>query len=123
MVKIGPRFHPRRWSTPQAPPPKLALLIGIDYVDAPQDAEYPPLRRARSDTRDFRDLLISAYPSCSSTVPCGVQTPAPSAKYEYRPENIIMMLDGEGPMGMPMHLQPTRANIVSLSVYPRHAKC
>lgn len=32
------------------------------------------------------------------------------ANYEYRPENIVMMLDGEG---TPMELQPTRENIVS----------
>ncbi|KAI0754083.1 caspase domain-containing protein [Daedaleopsis nitida] len=89
MVKIGPRFHPRRRSTPRAPPPKLALLIGIDYVDAPQDGDYPPLRRARSDTKDFRQLLIT--------------------KYEYRPENVVTMLDGEG---TPEELQPTRENIL-----------
>ncbi|KAI0687556.1 caspase domain-containing protein [Earliella scabrosa] len=89
MVKIGPRFIPRRRSTPQGPPPKLALLIGIDYVDPPHDPDYGPLRRARSDTKDFRDLLI--------------------IKYDYRPENIVMMLDGDGTEA---HLQPTRANIL-----------
>ncbi|RPD69581.1 hypothetical protein L226DRAFT_575568 [Lentinus tigrinus ALCF2SS1-7] len=72
-----------------APPPKLALLIGIDYVDAPADSDYPPLRRARSDTKDFRDLLIS--------------------KYDYLPENVVMMLDEEG---IEPNLWPTRANIL-----------
>ena len=70
MVKIGPRFVPRRRSNPQAPPPKLALLIGIDYVDAPADSEYSPLRRARSDTRDFRDLLISKFVNVFSQTLC-----------------------------------------------------
>ncbi len=71
MVKIGPRFVPRRWSNPQAPPPKLALLIGIDYVDAPLNSDWPPLRRARSDTKDFRDLLISTF-TVSSLVECAL---------------------------------------------------
>lgn len=66
MVKIGPRFYRRR-STPQnssslsTPTPlKRALLIGINYTDADRGSEYPPLRRAQQDTRDFRALLISA---------------------------------------------------------------
>lgn len=64
MVKIGPRFYRRR-STPQSSglstlaPLKRALLIGINYTDADPGSEYPPLRRAQQDTRDFRALLIS----------------------------------------------------------------
>ncbi|KAI0685062.1 caspase domain-containing protein [Cerioporus squamosus] len=94
-MKIGRVLRSRR-STPQAPPPpppsvppKLALLIGIDYVDAATESEYPPLRRARIDTKDFRDLLIS--------------------KYDYLPENVVMMLDEEG---IWPNLWPTRANIL-----------
>ena len=65
MVKIGPPFYRRR-STPQSrslstpAPLKRALLIGINYAHADKDPDYPPLRRAQDDTKDFRALLISA---------------------------------------------------------------
>ncbi|TFK85483.1 hypothetical protein K466DRAFT_601123 [Polyporus arcularius HHB13444] len=94
-MKIGKVLRSPR-STAEAPPPtsppsppKLALLIGIDYVDAPVNSDYPPLRRARSDTKDFRDLLIS--------------------KYDYLPENVVMMLDE---VGIGPNLWPSRANIL-----------
>lgn len=113
-MKIGRVLHPRRStseaSPPPAPPPapKAALLIGIDYVDAPADSDYPPLRRARSDTKDFRDLLI-----CTSSIAPRSRMPSPTplaAKYDYLPENVIVMLDQEG---IEPNLWPTRANIVS----------
>ncbi|PIL35792.1 hypothetical protein GSI_02522 [Ganoderma sinense ZZ0214-1] len=94
MVKIGPRFYRRR-STPQSGSPstpaplKRALLVGINYTHADPKSEYGPLRRAQQDTKDFRALLIS--------------------KYEYLPENIVVMLDQEG---VAADLQPTRANIL-----------
>ena len=70
MVKIGPRMTLRRRSTPKpepAPPEdKFALLIGANYSSAPKDSEYPPLRRAREDTKEFRKLLIGASLSLSS---------------------------------------------------------
>ncbi|RPD60329.1 hypothetical protein L227DRAFT_502006 [Lentinus tigrinus ALCF2SS1-6] len=89
MVKIG-RVIPRRRSTPTAPPPphKVALLIGIDYIDA-ETSEYCRLHRARSDTKAFRDLLIN--------------------NYDYLPENVIMMLDEDG---ISEKLWPTRENIL-----------
>ena len=69
MVKIGPRITLRRRSTPKpepAPPEdKFALLIGANYSSAPRDSEYPPLRRAREDTKEFRKLLIGASLSLS----------------------------------------------------------
>ncbi|KAI1797332.1 peptidase C14 [Ganoderma leucocontextum] len=93
MVKIGPSFYRRRSETPQSlstpAPLKRALLIGINYTHADPKSDYPLLRRAQDDTKDFRALLIS--------------------KYEYLPENIVMMLDNES---VGVALQPTRANIL-----------
>ena len=73
MVKCMPRFPLRRKSTPRPPPPppKLALLIGSDYVGSP-DPVYPPLYRARIDTKDFRELLIG---TCAATFAVAIQLP------------------------------------------------
>ena len=117
MVKIGPRRSVRRLSPPcevvpeSVAPPRLALLIGINYDALPHDSEYAPLRRARSDTKDFRRLLISAsgHLACCARV---ILTGARVDNYEYDPENIVMMLDEEG---TEEHLVPTRANIVRIS--------
>ncbi|OSD05044.1 hypothetical protein PYCCODRAFT_1465490 [Trametes coccinea BRFM310] len=87
MVKIGPR---RRISTGQASGPvKKALLIAINYDNAPQDSGYGELLRPRQDAKEFAELLIS--------------------KYEYARGNVLLMLDEEG--GDP-RFAPTRDNIL-----------
>ncbi|KAH9923400.1 peptidase C14 [Epithele typhae] len=91
-MKIGSlrrRSTPKELPEPEPLPRKQALLIGINYDRTPHDQEYAPLSRARQDTKDFRDLLIS--------------------KYGYDPENIVMMLDEDG---IAPNLEPTRANIL-----------
>ncbi|KAH9848759.1 peptidase C14, caspase domain-containing protein [Lenzites betulinus] len=86
MVKIGPL---RRGSSRVDGPVKKALLIGINYVNTPPHAEYTPLSHAQDDTKAFAELLI--------------------AKYGYRRENIIMLLDEEEGDS---HCAPTRDNIL-----------
>ncbi|KAI0628661.1 peptidase C14, caspase domain-containing protein [Trametes polyzona] len=85
MVKIGPLY---RGSSRADGSVKKALLIGINYTDAPPHPEYSPLCHAREDTKAFADLLI--------------------AKYGYRREHIVMLLDEEGDM----RTAPTRDNIL-----------
>ena len=62
-MSVRRRSMPREQPPEEAAPSKLALLVGINYTDAGADAEYPPLRRAQKDTKDFRELLIGAFPS------------------------------------------------------------
>ncbi|OJT07983.1 Metacaspase-1 [Trametes pubescens] len=85
-MKIGPA---RRASSRADGPVKKALLIGINYTNAPPHPEYTPLCHARDDTKEFADLLI--------------------AKYGYRRENIVMLLDEEEG---DIHYAPTRDNIL-----------
>lgn len=54
-MKIGPA---RRTSSRVDGPVKKALLIGINYTNAPPHPEYQPLCHARDDTKEFADLLI-----------------------------------------------------------------
>ncbi|KAI0365756.1 hypothetical protein BV20DRAFT_709587 [Pilatotrama ljubarskyi] len=86
MVKIG---RCRRSSSRVDGPAKKALLVGINYTHAPPHPGFPPLCHAREDTKEFAELLI--------------------AKYGYRRENIVMLLDEEN--GDPGYA-PTRGNIL-----------
>ncbi|CDO71029.1 hypothetical protein BN946_scf184844.g33 [Trametes cinnabarina] len=88
MVKIGPRR--RSSSTPANGPSKKALLIGINYSDAPEMPDsFRVLLHPRQDAKDFGELLI--------------------AKYDYVRENVVFLLDEEE--GDP-RFAPTRDNIL-----------
>lgn len=70
-MKIGPA---RRTSSRVDGPVKKALLVGINYTNAPPHPEYQPLCHARDDTKEFADLLIgmlhSACPVLQPLIHC-----------------------------------------------------
>ncbi|KAI0641429.1 caspase domain-containing protein [Trametes meyenii] len=87
MVKIGP---PQRATFRTDDPVKKALVIGINYSDASPtpSSPYAPLTHARDDAKDIASLIV--------------------AKYGYRRENIVMLLDEGGDA----RYAPTRDNIL-----------
>ena len=110
MEKIGRALSRRPSSAAATSPPKFALLIGIDYVNAATPA-FGRLTRARSDTKAFRDLLIGTS-IVSSVFPPSPLQHAIIDGYGYLPENVTMMLDEDG---IPAELWPSRENIVRVS--------
>ena len=57
-MKIG-KLYRRATDPEQRQGTKKALLIGINYDHIPEDPEYSALHHARSDTKEFAELLIS----------------------------------------------------------------
>ncbi|TFY69256.1 hypothetical protein EVJ58_g523 [Rhodofomes roseus] len=91
MKIIGSKLRRRLSSIhPSTEQKRKALLIGIKYdtSGSPVSQEFGQLDEPHKDVTSVRDLLIDVY--------------------EYPPENIVVLIDGEG---RDRKVQPTRVNM------------